>query len=159
MMVRVSWNVPSDEDVKGELARAVYTYNEPPKKISEFSQPIRGVATLFCIYKGFVRKIQRKKWHQTNFAPISTTSTGNRAGVRDIVNTGYLYCTHLAWNSNMSVYSSLCTLIHTQTYSCLLWTTPGWSESTLILSNESPRRITRLNRIDQSQVLELAQAG
>ena len=61
MRVRVSSNVPSDEDVERELARAVYTYNKPPKKISEFSWPICGVATLFCIYKGFVRKIQRKK--------------------------------------------------------------------------------------------------
>ena len=29
--------------------------------------------------------------------------------------------------------------------------TCGWSESTLILTNESPSRITRLNRVDQSQ--------
>ena len=39
---------------------AVYTYNKPPKKVSEFSWPFCDVATLFCIYKGFSEKYKGK---------------------------------------------------------------------------------------------------
>ena len=39
-------------------------------------------------------------------------------------------------------------------YSGQIW---GWSEITFILTNEGPRNLTRLIRVDQSQVLEFTQ--
>jgi hypothetical protein len=52
-----------------------------------------------------------------------------------------------------AVYSSLCTQTNLRvTYS---GQTGGWSESTLILNNESQSKITRLIRVDQSQASKL----
>jgi hypothetical protein len=61
--------------------------------------------------------------------------------------------THFAWNSNTAVYSSLCTQTNLRvTYS---GQTGRWSESTLILTNQSQSQITRLIRVDQSQASKL----
>ena len=64
-----------------------------------------------------------------------------------------LWSTHFAWNSYTAVYSSLCTQTNLRvTYS---GQTGGWSESTLILTNQSQSKITRLIRVDQSQASKL----
>jgi hypothetical protein len=64
-----------------------------------------------------------------------------------------LLSTHFAWNSYTAVYSSLCTQTNLRvTYS---GQTGGWSESTLILTNQSQSKITRLIRVDQSQASKL----
>ena len=65
--------------------------------------------------------------------------------------------THFAWNSYTAVYSSLCTQTNLRvTYS---GQTGGWSESTLILTNQSQSKITRLIRVDQSQASKLVTVG
>ena len=64
-----------------------------------------------------------------------------------------LLSTHFAWNSYTADYSSLCTQTNLRvTYS---GQTGGWSESTLILTNQSQSKITRLIRVDQSQASKL----
>jgi hypothetical protein len=42
------------------LLRAVYIPKEPPKKNSGYSGHICGVATIFCVYKGFSKKYKGK---------------------------------------------------------------------------------------------------
>ena len=64
-----------------------------------------------------------------------------------------LLSTHFAWNSYTAVYSSLCVCTKTNLRVTYSGQTGGWSESTLILTNQS--QITILIRVDQSQALKL----
>ena len=54
---------------------------------------------------------------------------------------------------SLVVYSSLCT--QTNLWLTYSGQTGGWSESTLILTNQSQSKITRLIRVDQSQASKL----